>query len=108
MSNTLKGPANTPVVLGTTDTVVYTVPGSTKSTVSVIFTNTLGQQVSFRLHHSTDGSSSKSNALYYDAILEKNQVLTLSGLVMEAGHTLRGLASIANAISVKAYGIETT
>jgi hypothetical protein len=98
--------------LDSSDGLLYTVPAGTTTVVTLlVFTNTDTSDRTFRFHQvNSAGSSSASNALYYDlAIAAKRTFIPpLSGLVGQAGQMLRGLASSASKITVSGFGIERT
>lgn len=106
MTNTLKGPG--PVTLSAIDAEIYAVPALTKSTVALLITNTGNRSITFRLHHATSGVSTQGNAIFYDAVIYPRQVIELTHIIMEAGHSLRGLANLANYVNVKVSQVETS
>ncbi len=108
MSNTLKKLAQGQ--LAAADAVLYTVPAGTTTVVTlIVLCNTDTSDRTFRLHHvDSAGSSSASNALFYDYAIAAGRTFIppLSGMVGQAGQMLRGLASSASKITYAIYGIE--
>lgn len=99
------------VVLGVADTLVYTCPALTRTTVSALYKcNTDGTNRTFRLHQVPSGGAiAVGNALYYDEPITANRLHPRVdiGLVLEPGQMLRGLASAA-VVTVTVFGIEST
>ena len=105
MANSLKPVA----VYAITDsmTTVYTVPGATTFTVSMLhLCNTSASAVTVRV---CIGGSSSTNALMWDySIAAKDTVELLKGDMWATGTTLQVSASLTNVVTLKLAGIETT
>lgn len=107
MASTLKKLAQTQ--LGSSDGVIYTAPAGTTTVVTaIVVCNTDASDRTIRLHQvDAAGSSSAANALYYDyAVAAKRTFVPPTGLVLQAGQMLRGLASAATVVTVSVFGIE--
>jgi len=93
------------------DALIYTCPPLTVTTLIALYKiNTDAADRTFRLHQvSAGGTSTVSNALYYDepiATLRTHPRID-TGIVLEPGQTLRGLASVTNTITLTGFGIES-
>lgn len=70
--------------------------------------NTSAATVLVRLNHATAGVSTVTNRFIPDVALGGNSLFTVAPLVIEDGHTLRGLASVTGVVNVSLYGIESS
>jgi len=99
------------VQLTNADALIYLAPALTTVTVIAIYkTNIDTSDRTFRLHHvASGGTSSSSNALYYDESIPTKRVHPRidQGIILEPGQSLRGLASANTAITLTGFGITT-
>lgn len=97
--------------LATTSSTLYTAPANTTSQiqdVTVCNTSTGAKTVTFYVVEN-GGSAADATTVIDTKSIAANETKTLSdltGFVLEAGDTLRGLASAATSVSVQASGIE--
>jgi hypothetical protein len=97
--------------LATTASVLYTAPANTTAQVqdvTICNTSTAAKTVSFYVVEN-GGSVAAATTVIDAKPVGVDQTMTLSdltGFVLEAGDTLRGLASAATSVSVQASGIE--
>ena len=107
MASTLKKLAQ--AQFGIADAVVYTAPAGTTTVITaIVLCNTDTSDRTFRLHQvDAAGSSSAANALFYDlAVAAKRTFMPPTGLILQAGQMLRGLASAATVVTISVFGIE--
>lgn len=99
-------------VTTTSTTLVYTCPATTFTVATVSIANRTANAVTVRLAISTavpPAASALPEFLEYDTVLTGNGVLERTGLVLDATNKyITILCSAANALSVVAYGIETS
>lgn len=97
--------------LATTAATLYTAPANTTAQiqdVTVCNTSTAAATVTFYVVE-TGGAANAASTVLKTKAIGVSETVTLSdltGVVLEAGDTLRGLASAATAVSVQASGIE--
>ena len=98
------------VTLGAADTLLYTCPALTHTTITALYKcNTDAAARTFRLHAvSSGGSVALGNSLYYDEPIGATRVHPRidSAIQLEPGQMLRGLASAGAVIVLTAFGIE--
>lgn len=107
MANTPKKVAQ--VVLGTTDTLIYTAPTSGYTTLAAaVICNLSGSQALFNIHHcGVSGTALSSNALFYKSPLEASSVVEVGrGWTFRNGEQLRGYSNLTNTIVITVMGIE--
>lgn len=90
-----------------TDTVLYVVPASTFTVLTVSLCNRSAASVNVRVAVSSSPTPANSEYLEFDTALLAKGVLERTGIVLDAGKYLVVRASAAG-ISANAYGIETT
>lgn len=97
------------VALGTGDTLIYTTPALTTTTVVALFAvNIDTSERTFRLHQvDSGGSIAATNPLFYDQPVSAKRTLRDGGIILEPGQLLRGLCSSASQIVVTGFGITT-
>ena len=99
------------VNLTNADAAIYTAAALTTTTIIAIYkTNIDTTDRTFRLHQvSGGGTSSVSNALYYDEPVTAKRVHPRidSGIVIEPGQSLRGLCSSTGTVTVTVFGVES-
>lgn len=93
------------------DALIYTCPALTVTTIIALFkVNTDAADRTFRLHQvDAGGASAVGNALYYNEPIAtlRTHARIDSGIILEPGQTLRGLASVTNTITLTGFGIES-
>ena len=95
------------VVLGTTPSTLYTVPGATEAIVKHIrMVNTSGSDTTVKLWH--DGSADGNVILPAVTVKAGGWAEFDGALLMEAADTLQGEAGAVTSITVTAYGDEVT
>jgi hypothetical protein len=91
------------------DAELYLAPALTTVLIVALYKcNTDSSARTFRLHAvAGGGSSSVSNSIYYDEPIAANRLHPRidSGIVLEPGQSLRGLASTTNVVTLTAFGI---
>jgi hypothetical protein len=91
------------------DSEIYLAPALTTVVIVALYkTNTDSTARTLRLHQvDGGGSSGVTNALYYNEPIaaERLHPRIDSGIVLEPGQSLRGLASANNAVTLTAFGI---
>jgi len=91
------------------DAQVYLCPALTTAVITALYkTNADTSDRTFRLHQvNGGGSSTASNALYYDEPIATKRLHPRvdSGIILEAGQSLRGLASANSAVTITGFGI---
>jgi hypothetical protein len=96
--------------LAASDGALYTVPAGTTTVLTLlVLCNTDTSTMTVRIHQvDSAGSSSASNALYYDYAIAAGRTFVppLSGMVGQAGQMIRGLASSASKVTYALFGIE--
>lgn len=75
---------------------------------TLLISNTNASTVTVRLNHATAGASTVTNRFIPDIALAGASLFTVSPLVLESGHTLRGFASVTGVVNVSLYGISST
>ena len=93
----------------TTETDLYTVPASSRVTVSSVLICNRGAAATFRVSHSVGGGATTSKDYWrYDQELAANgtEVLTI-GATLNAGDKIRCYASTAT-VSFAVYGVKIT
>lgn len=104
----LKEPGYVPSTNGT----LYTVPGSTKAHVKTIMLHNIDSSstIYVKLHHVPSGDSAgDSNEIFYIHISPRDTIMLDcigSGLVMDTGDTIQGVAGTASKIVCALYGAE--
>ena len=97
--------------LGVADTLMYTAPPLVTTTIVALYkTNTDSTARTFRLFQvSGGGSANATNALYYNEPIAANRTHARidTGIVLEPGQMLRGLASVAAVVTLTGFGIES-
>jgi len=97
------------VQLTNVDAEVYLCPALATALVTALYkTNGDSSDRTFRLYHVDGGGSSAiTNALYYDEPIATKRVHPRidTGIILEAGDSLRGLASANGAITLTGFGI---
>lgn len=88
---------------------LYTVPTGYYSVFNISFTNTSTSSVTIRLALTTNGTSpSTQEYIEYDTTILGKGVFERTGLVLDAGKIVSGLASTGAVVNVTIYGIETS
>lgn len=100
--------SNTSVALGTGNTSLYYVPANTYSVFNVSFTNTSTNPVTIRLGLATSASPTTTDWIEYDTTIVAKGVFERTGLVLQAGMYVVGLASTGSVVNATVYGIETS
>jgi hypothetical protein len=87
---------------------VYQVPASHYSSVSINILNRSGSPTSYRLAilESASTSPSTSNYLEYDIVLDGNNFVERTGLVLSAGQKV-WVRSPTSSLAINVYGYET-
>lgn len=97
--------------LGAADTLLYTCPALTHTVVVALYkVNTDSAQRTFRLHQVNAGAAiALGNAIYYDEPIAATRVHPRidTGIVLEPGQMLRGLASAGAVVVITGFGIES-
>jgi hypothetical protein len=99
--------------LGTTSSTLYTAPANTTtkiSDVTVCNTTTVARTVTVYVVES-GGAANAASTIYSAFPVGPKETVTLSdltGFVLEAADTLRGLADAATAVSIQASGVQIT
>lgn len=109
MANTLK--AIDPLMLTAAFQTVYTVPAATTFTISAIhIANVAGVAKTVEVCYVPPaGSPGITNALLWDFSIAENSYHEFGkGIIMEAGSSLRALASAINSCPLTLSGIEST
>ena len=98
------------VQLGTSFSTIYTVPGSTNFTVSMLhLVNTGSASTVDVCVVPSGGTAQQSNAIMWQQTITINDVLEiLKGDIWNTGTTLQARAQTGSAINLKLAGIETT
>ena len=94
----------------TTDTVVYTVPATTNTTISsVTICNRAATTATFRLYVAVAGAAlDNKQYIYYDQTIDGNSTyIATIGITLNTTDVLKIYCSTAN-FSVSAFGIEVT
>lgn len=93
------------------DSEIYLCPALTTITIVALYkVNVSGVDRTFRLHQvNAGGVSSAGNPLYYDEPILANRLHPRidSGIVLEAGQSLRGLSSVTLTVTLTAFGIQS-
>ena len=96
---------------GTSDTLLYTVPGATTAVVaSIVVTNTTGSAATLTLALDAGGAITAANTVLAEEIIPANKTLPSVPLreVLSAGDTIRALQGTASALTVHIAGILIT
>ena len=93
----------------TTETDLYTVPGSTSTTISSIVVCNRGSAATFRISVSAGGgATANKDYLYYDLAIPANDTFAGTlGITLAATDVVRVYASTAN-LSFSVFGVEVT
>jgi hypothetical protein len=109
MPNVLKSNAVTSV--GTSFSTVYTVPAGTTFVAGLVqIVNTTNTATTIRLCVVPSGSSAaQGNAILWDMPIAAYDILHIGkGMILPAGGTLQVCGGVANALNIKADGIEVS
>jgi hypothetical protein len=96
--------------LGAADAALFTgTAAHTYTFTGIVICNTDTASRTFRLHAvDSAGSSTASNALFYDISIAANSTITFDRMVILVGtEMVRGLADSASKITVTGFGIDT-
>lgn len=97
--------------LTTATTVIYICPGRVRTSIIALYkSNISSSDRTFKLHQVDAGDSAGTdNALYYDEPITAKRVHPRidTGIILEPGQTIQGLASANTAITLTAFGIES-
>jgi hypothetical protein len=100
------------VTAATTQTLVYTCPTTTFTVATVNIVNRTAAAVTLRLAITTTappGTPANGEFIEFDTVLTGHGVLERTGLVLDSTNRFISVqCSAANALSVMAYGIETS
>lgn len=97
--------------LTTTNTVIYIAPGQKRVSIIALYkTNVSASDRTFRLHQVNAGANASiADALYYDEPITTKRVHPRidTGIILEPGQSIQGLASAASAVTITGFGIES-
>ena len=85
----------------TTNTTVYTVPGSKTAAFSVNICNRNASSITIRLALSATGTPGVTEWIEYDTVLVANGVLERTGLMLDTGKLVVAYSSTANVSGVE-------
>jgi len=100
--------SNAAVQLGSTNTTLYIVPTGNYAVFNVSLTNTSASAVTIQLALTTSASPQTQDWIEYGTTIQPKGVFERTGLVLQAGMYVVGLASSASVINATVYGIETS
>lgn len=87
------------------DTLLYTVPASTVTTLNIRASNRNSSAIKVRVAVGTGGAPAATNYIDYDVAVGANGILEDTGIVCSAGEKVWVRSDLAN-VSVRVYGFE--
>jgi hypothetical protein len=97
----------TGITLGTGNTTLYTVPSGYYTVFNVSLTNTSATAVTFQIAIASSTTPNANEWIEFGTTLIGKGVFERTGLVLQAGYSVVGLASTGSVVNASVYGIET-